>query len=405
MRSLTPFRPSPHKAATALPTFRTNAHRIILSTLFALLTALSSSAQPTAYFKLVTSNDELVTGEKYIICVDLQDSESLIYMDNLQSSGNASMSTSKVFLNTFYNMMIPLGSAMQTFTLEKNDDNSWKLATDESSYLQSSSSSSSSANFTLGEEDNSYSYFTIDIQEESYFAVIKNTKNSKQVLYYNGDIKCYSSTTNRKSIYLYKHECDIYTRQKSTASFGTICIPHNVDSPNETGARYYNVVGKKIENGEPTGIYLEQTDKLIAGVPYIYKFTSEWLAIPYQEPIVAEAVETQGLVGNLTQSTIYVPQNAYVLSGDVLWKISGNNYAATIKPNRAYITLDNIPEYSESQSKGLFFPIGDSPTGIAIETNNKYDIEDRIQYNLNGQQIIRVNKGIVISKGRKVLVK
>lgn len=405
MRSLTPFRPSPHKAATALSTFRTNAHSIILSTLFALLTTLSSSAQPTAYFKLVTSNNELVAGEKYIICVDLQDSESLIYMDKLQSSGDTSMSTSKVFLNTFYNMMIPLGTAMQTFTLEKNDDNSWKLAIDESSYLQSnsSSSSSSSADFKKGGL-NTYSYFTIDIQEESYFAVIKNTNNKKQVLYYNGDIKCYSSTTNKKSIYLYKHECDIYTRQKSTANFGTICIPHNVDSPNETGARYYNVVGKKIENGEPTGIYLEQTDELTAGVPYIYKFTSEWLAIPYQEPIVTEAKEAMGLVGNLSQSTIYVPQDAYVLSGDKLWKVAGNEYLATIKPNRAYITIDDLPEYGETQSKAVFFPIVDSSTGINIQTKDCMKGEEKV-FTITGQAIKGLHKGIIISRKGKFLLR
>ena len=303
-----------------------------------------------------------------------------------------------------YNSMVPQNLATLTFTLEKNEDNTWNLLTGENSYLKSNSGSSSSANFSIGEID-SYSYFTIDIQEETHFAVIKNTNNNnKQVLYSNGYIKCYSSATGKSSIFLYKHNSDIYTRQKSTQNFGTICIPFDVISPNETGASYYNIIGKKIVDGEPTGIYLEQTNRLEAGVPYIYKFTSEWLAIPYQKPTVTEAKEAMGLVGNLSQSTIYVPQNAYVLSEDKLWKVAGDKYSATIKPNRAYITIDDLPEYGETQSKAVFFPVAYTSTGINMQTKDSREGEEKL-FTITGQEIKGLHKGIIISRRGKILVR
>ena len=398
MRSLTPFQTPFHQAAP-LPTFRIIA---LLLAILGILFAIPSSAQPTPYYKLVTSSDELVAGERYIICIDNQDPNEIWYMDNSNISGNY-MRSSKILSSTLYNSMVPQNAATLTFTLEKNEDNTWNLLTGENSYLKSNSGSSSSANFSIGDID-SYSYFTIDIQEENHFAVIRNKKNSKQVLYYNGDIKCYSSATGKSSIFLYKHNSDIYTRQKSTNNFGTICIPFDVISPNETGASYYNIIGKKIVDGEPTGIYLEQTNRLEAGVPYIYKFTSEWLAIPYQEPTVTEAKEAMGLVGNLSQSTIYVPQKAYVLSEDKLWKVAGDQYRATIKPNRAYITIDNLPEYGETQSKAVFFPVAYTSTGINMQTKDSRKGEEKL-FTITGQEIKGLHKGIIISRRGKILVR
>lgn len=399
MRSLTPFLTPFHQAAT-LPTFRIIT---LLITILCTLFAIPSSAQPTPYYKLVTSSAELVAGERYIICIDNKDPNEIWYMDNTNIKGNY-MSSSKILSSTLYNSMVPQNLATLTFTLEKNEDNTWNLLTGENSYLKSNSSSSSSANFSIGEID-SYSYFTIDIQEETHFAVIKNTNNNnKQVLYSNGYIKCYSSATGKSSIFLYKHNSDIYTRQKSTQNFGTICIPFDVISPNETGASYYNIIGKKIVDGEPTGIYLEQTNRLEAGVPYIYKFTSEWLAIPYQEPPVTEAKEAMGLVGNLSQSTIYVPQNAYVLSEDKLWKVAGDEYRATIKPNRAFITIDDLPEYGETLSKAVFFPVAYTSTGINMQTKDSRKGEEKL-FTITGQEIKGLHKGIIISRRGKILAR
>ena len=64
MRSLTPFLTPLHQAAP-LPTFRIIT---LLITILCTLFAIPSSAQPTPYYKLVTSSDELVAGEHYIIC-------------------------------------------------------------------------------------------------------------------------------------------------------------------------------------------------------------------------------------------------------------------------------------------------------------------------------------------------
>ena len=142
MRSLTPFLTPFHQAAP-LPTFRKNT---LLLAILGILFAIPSSAQPTPYYKLVTSSNELVPGEQYIICIDNKDPNEIWYMDNSNISGNY-MRSSKILSSTLYNSMVPQNLATLTFTLEKNEDNTWKLLTGENLYLKSNSS----ASFKIGE--------------------------------------------------------------------------------------------------------------------------------------------------------------------------------------------------------------------------------------------------------------
>ena len=111
-----------------------------------------------------------------------------------------------------------------------------------------------------------------------------------------------------------------------------------------------------------------------------------------------------GLVGNLSQSTISVPQNAYVLSEDKLWKVAGDKYSATIKPNRAYITIDKLPEYGETQSKAVFFPVAYTSTGINMQTKDSREGEEKL-FTITGQEIKGLHKGIIISRRGKILAR
>ena len=109
--------------------------------------------------------------------------------------------------------------------------------------------------------------------------------------------------------------------------------------------------------------------------------------------------EVNGLVGLLTAGT--VPSGSYVLqnqSGVTSFYKTSADLAGTA--NRCYLDLTSVPEES-TPVKGLSIIIVDgTATGVeapvAAET-----VEDGIYYNLNGQQVTKDYKGIVIVNGKK----
>ena len=109
--------------------------------------------------------------------------------------------------------------------------------------------------------------------------------------------------------------------------------------------------------------------------------------------------EVNGLVGLLTAGT--VPAGSYVLqnqSGVTSFYQTSADLAGTA--NRCYLDLTSVPEES-TPVKGLSIIIVDgTATGVeapvAAET-----VEDGIYYNLNGQQVTKDYKGIVIVNGKK----
>ncbi len=109
--------------------------------------------------------------------------------------------------------------------------------------------------------------------------------------------------------------------------------------------------------------------------------------------------EVNGLVGLLTAGT--VPSGSYVLqnqSGVTSFYKTSADLAGTA--NRCYLDLTSVPD-EPTLVKGLTINlVGDITTGVeapvAAET-----VEDGIYYNLNGQQVTKDYKGIVIVNGKK----
>lgn len=398
MRSLTPFRPSPHKAATALPTFRTNAHRIILSTLFALLTALSSSAQPTAYFKLVTSNDELVAGEKYIIC-NCDAAKNYVYIMKNYESGNNCGYDSQLRENVEVDGMFPAlpSSAVITLTGESGE---WGLMTDDNTYLTCKANSNYLK--TTKEQDN-FSTFSISIDGYALIKCLGQTSYSLQYNKSNGVFSAYK--TAQSPIYLYRYYSDYYTRGKNGKNnYATICLPTNASDLSKTYGTFYNIVGKTMENNDVTGIVIEETSRLEAGKGYIFKYNEDTkiVAIEHQGETTDVAIENKGLIGNLSKETKTVPIGCYILKNDEIQKNATSSYV-TIGQYRAYIDLTKVSEFTGPlSSKMVRFDISDDTTHIS-DIKHGNDSKPQKTYNTLGTLVDESYKGITIYGGRKIL--
>lgn len=202
---------------------------------------------------------------------------------------------------------------------------------------------------------------------------------------------------------------DFYHRTGLTAGyFGTICMPFAVSKEDLTGAIMYSIAYKMTDgNGNVTGIILrEETGDLVAGKPYIFKATATELFAIYNGLSATAVTPATGLVGNLSDNSLNVPQQSYILSGNQLRKVTTGT--ATVGQNRAYIDLKDVPVY-------------ENPTFLSKEyiyfdlSEGEMDLEDGISavkgktasataYDLMGRKLPAsgTKKGLVIKGGRKL---
>ncbi|MGM9714543.1 MAG: hypothetical protein ACI3Y5_10620 [Prevotella sp.] len=400
MRSLTPFRPSPHKAATALPTFRTYTHRILLSTLFALLTTLSSSAQPTAYYKLVTSNDELVAGEKYIICYNNTQSDYICimktYVDNENNCGKVDTRRA----TTTFEDKVPAPEGSAVITLEADGDK-WRLKTEDGKYY---SFMSANDRLVTTSSKSDYSIYDIEIDPTNSHVVITCPNKSGYKLQYNNGVFA-SYNTDKSPVYLYRYYSDYYTRGKTGVNnYSTICLPTKASDLSTTYGTFYNIVGKTMENNDVTSIVIEETSKLEAGKGYIFRYNDDTkiVAIEHEGETTDVVIENNGLIGNLSKETKNVPIGCYILKNDEIQKNATSHYV-TIGQYRAYIDLTNVPEFTGTlSSKMVRFDINDEATQI-IAINPENNSKPQKTFTPTGTLADESYKGIVIYGGKKIV--
>ena len=130
-----------------------------------------------------------------------------------------------------------------------------------------------------------------------------------------------------------------YTRDVTSGSYGTICLPNG--SSKVEGAKFYEVTYKK--DGY---IYADEVTTLVAGMPYIFQATSTEIKVYYNETTAA-AGSKNGVYGTFSDITDgdagtagNVLEGKYLLvAGPAVQKCGGN---CSLKANRAYFVVSEI---------------------------------------------------------------
>lgn len=193
------------------------------------------------------------------------------------------------------------------------------------------------------------------------------------------------------------------------AQYGTIILPINYSKPNNV--KLYSCSGE--ENGVLT--LTEYTGDAPKNKPYIIEYTDEATMPTAEAPKVYQLIgysngaettnQQEGwLTGVLQDETCYVPNGSYILSkynGKLgFYQVEGDNVKVAAK-YKCYLTI-NSPV--QSAPKALFFDENDTVTDITNifggENNQRIEI-----YNLAGQRIHRLQKGVNIVNGKKVIVR
>lgn len=207
-------------------------------------------------------------------------------------------------------------------------------------------------------------------------------------------------------------DVDVTLNRTIKANVNTLVLPFNmtqseVEEQFGVGSKVYVV---KSYDADRENISFDVADGVTANVPCLLQATQAGTSYDLEtRTIVAGALtyapEEAGvsMTGNYAASQT-VPEGAYVVSNGKIYVVDSE---VTIAGTRAYISLTQ-PETPETPAKARVLTMsfeGDDATGIAVIENGNINIEKGTIYNLNGQRVANLTKGIYIVNGKKILVK
>ena len=185
------------------------------------------------------------------------------------------------------------------------------------------------------------------------------------------------------------------------AQYGTFCAPFAVEIPE--GVKAYtvpSVTGGVLDLNELTGTIPANTPVVL------YSELEEGYFSPDLFGVVEEGTPTFGLLTGVYEEGD-VPVGSYVLQLKYL-DDEGDSYKVGfykvvedaplyIYPNRCYLTVP-----ASGGIKEAFFFNEDDATGIKAMVNGQWSMDNAI-YNLAGQRMSKMQKGINIVNGKKIL--
>jgi len=197
-----------------------------------------------------------------------------------------------------------------------------------------------------------------------------------------------------------------FTRaSKGEGSFGTICVPFSTPMSMVMGASFLDIVGAHRSGDVVTGVvFAEHTGDLVAGHSYVIKMTSSNDMKIYYDPatVVSTPVDGDGFVGNLSSTSVTVPQGMYVISSNQVRKVTGNG--VKVGQYKAYINLNGIGEPSAVVGRYEILAAPDATTDIEeVAEQNTIDWNAPV-YNVLGQRVGEGATGVLIQNGKKFYV-
>ena len=192
------------------------------------------------------------------------------------------------------------------------------------------------------------------------------------------------------------------------AQYGTIILPINYYKPNNV--KLYSC------DGELNGVLTltEYTGTAPKNKPYIIEYTDEatmptaedskvYQLIGYSNGAATTNQQEGWLTGVLQEATCLVPNGSYVLARNKTTGKQGffrTNGTVTCPQYKCYLTL---PATSPTAAKELYFDNEGTTTGIEAVFGGEN--EEVVIYDLSGKRLSRLQKGVNIVNGHKVIVK
>lgn len=401
---------------------------VLLAILANTLAATAQNESQYEWYRQVTSNEELVDGDDYIL-VGALETDGLLYTMQPNTSQAFAQST-PVYNNNLVNGWIPLEKVsgrvpngkfdVAHITLRADNDNHWQLlwSGTQEYYTASNAVSSYFYSHTTANTDNDESFvITFDAQGNANISsVLHNTHYVR--MYYNTDryfvLSATAYTDHIRPVQLYRKVTDHYLRdialeidsEKIASRYATVCLPYAVSEVSHSGARFFEVGAlMKDAAGSLTAIGMTEVTTLAARKPYIFCATEKLLRLPMGTHIDEGEPVATGLVGNLGTGKNKVPEGAYIIKENQLHRVAGQK--VTVAPYRAYLDLSgSIPLATDlpAKQRERLVPLhNENAESTALTSPQAVGARGDKWYNAYGQRVSPDARGLLIRGGKKTI--
>lgn len=342
-------------------------------------------------FTLVKTNEEIVGNGRYII-VNVDKNKAMMKFVSGYNYGSVNVS-----LNATKDIATIENDNTAVCNLIKKG-NQYHFYENNTKYLSINDGNDTYNRLISRGDTCGYTRTSIHIEENGdatiQFNGDKNLTHNLLQYYSSGLFSCYANK--QDPVRLYR---EVYTRKVTKGNYGTLCLPYSADLKNGdvSGAKFYAIEGKQMENGEVASISLVEVDTLIRATPYIFLATDDMLEVRYKGYYNKNLVaKSNGLVGSYEATG--VAEGMYVISQNQVMKCGKNSKIGT---NRCYINMDDVP-VTDAPAPGarvLYFNAG--TTGIE-EVDTEKPHSQQI-YDLSGRPVRKPKSGLYIVNGKKII--
>ena len=190
--------------------------------------------------------------------------------------------------------------------------------------------------------------------------------------------------------YLKKPATTTYVRPHTHMNLNTLCYPYQIDS--YTGATFYTMLYKVVENTEVTEVVLEEhVGALEAGKPYFYVPEGTELVCNYSGDYTAAGNDGNGVYGSYTDMAA-VTSGMYVTYNNQIIKAGDN---VKLREYRAYINMDEVALQAVPAPGRRILRVGNADAP-AVTTG----VERIRTSEINGQKILRNGQLFIIRDGK-----
>ena len=192
------------------------------------------------------------------------------------------------------------------------------------------------------------------------------------------------------------------TRTLKGEKWNTFCVPFGMTSEEISAqfgadAKVKELSGATL-NGENYNMTFSDASTIVAGKPYMVRVSNEVTSLNLGAKTIKGTI-TPATAGDVTFTGVYnngnAPQGSFIISNNVFYNVDST---VALKAFRGYITVD-----SGSGVKALTFDFDDDATGISLMEDGRSQMEDGAIYNVAGQRINKMQRGINIVNGKKIL--
>ena len=185
------------------------------------------------------------------------------------------------------------------------------------------------------------------------------------------------------------------TRTLKGGKWNTFCVPFDMEiSELGTGAEVKELTGATL-NGNNYSMTFGNASTIEAGKPYMVRVPSDVTSLSLSNKTIKSTI-TPTTKDGVTFTGVYnngkAPMGSFIISNNVFYNVDSD---VTLKAFRGYITVES------NGVKALDFIFDDDATGIE-GVQEAQEVQGAI-YNLAGQRINKMQKGINIINGKKIL--